>query len=244
MIRKSPGYPQSYPHVLHTYRGKDGRRAVVVLTGHVDHGALLGCGCCSRLLAAGFSLYTRAEASATFGIDPHAAGSGSSRARLLVSIHGDDGEALELAVRTGGAPFKPGCILGTAARREQGRAPPPLRTNHFRHRVRSPPAFAHQKGVDRMPIPPGGFAGFAQMAPASRIALSGGAAKGVRRKTRNTRNPVGSDGYYRAGRASARRAKSTTTRRKKSRKKSSGRMKFGSPAWQKKYRVGKFAKKR
>jgi len=95
-----------------------------------------------------------------------------------------------------------------------------------------------------MPIPPGGFAGFAQMAPASRIALSGGAAKGVRRKTRNTRNPVGSDGYYRAGRASARRAKSTTTRRKKSRKKSSGRMKFGSPAWQKKYRVGKFAKKR
>lgn len=77
-----------------------------------------------------------------------------------------------------------------------------------------------------MLIPPGGFAGFSQMAPASRLALSRGAPRatgGGRRRRRKT-------------------AKKAT--RRASAKRGGRKMKFGSPAWQKKYRVGKFAKKR
>lgn len=75
-----------------------------------------------------------------------------------------------------------------------------------------------------MIIPPGGFAGFAQMMPASRIALTKGtrAGGGTRRRKR----------------------KAKATMRRASRKRSGGRkMKFGSPAWQKKYRVGKYRRK-
>jgi hypothetical protein len=73
-----------------------------------------------------------------------------------------------------------------------------------------------------MPIPPGGFAGFAQMTPASKIALGGGVprASGPRRR---------------------RKAKASRPRKARAAKRSGGRkMKFGSPAWQKKYKVGKF----
>ena len=78
-----------------------------------------------------------------------------------------------------------------------------------------------------MIIPPGGFAGFSQMTPASRIALTQGSTRstGVRRRRRSKR---------------ASRSKSARSGRSKSGRK----MKFGSPAWQKKYRVGKFANKR
>jgi len=79
-----------------------------------------------------------------------------------------------------------------------------------------------------MIIPPGGVAGFSQMTPASRLALMGGTRAvngGTRRRRRKAKRVT--------RRASTKRAK-----------KSSGRkMKFGSPAWQKKYRVGKYAKK-
>lgn len=75
-------------------------------------------------------------------------------------------------------------------------------------------------------VPPGGLAGFNQMTAASRRALfpsgSGRATTGRRRRT-----------------------KSSSRRRMRTRAKSGGRkLKFGSPAWQRKYKVGKFAKKR
>lgn len=74
-------------------------------------------------------------------------------------------------------------------------------------------------------MPPGGVAGFAQMTPASRIALTRG--------TRGSAAPR------------RRRRKSAAASRPRRARKSSGRkLKFGTPAWQKKYRVGKFAKKR
>lgn len=82
-------------------------------------------------------------------------------------------------------------------------------------------------------VPPGGFAGFSQMTAASRRALMPG-----RSATRSN------------GRRSRRSAPRTTRRARSSsrpsaRRASSGRkLKFGSPAWQKKYRVGKFAKRR
>lgn len=74
-------------------------------------------------------------------------------------------------------------------------------------------------------VPPGGFAGYSQMTPASRAAL-GSRGPAARRTTKRRRK-----------------TKAKATRRAK--RSSGGRkMKFGSPAWQKKYRVGKFAKKR
>jgi hypothetical protein len=75
------------------------------------------------------------------------------------------------------------------------------------------------------PIPPGGFAGFAQMTPASKLALGGGM------------RPARSGGTRR------RKAKASRPRQARAAKRSGGRkMKFGSPAWQKKYKVGKFRK--
>jgi len=64
--------------------------------------------------------------------------------------------------------------------------------------------------------PPGGFAGFAQMTPASRRALSpsGSRSPGRRRRSKP---------------AASRRRKGTRS------KKSSRKLKFGSPAWRKKY---------
>lgn len=78
-----------------------------------------------------------------------------------------------------------------------------------------------------MIIPPGGMAGFSQMTPASRIALTQGAprAAGSRRRRRAKTKKA----------KMARRAKRVSRGRK---------MKFGSPAWQRKYKVGRFAKKR
>lgn len=74
-------------------------------------------------------------------------------------------------------------------------------------------------------IPPGGFAGFSQMTPASRARLS--------------QIPRGNGGGGRRRRRKAKKAASGRRRRSGGR-----RLKFGSPAWQKKYRVGRFAKKR
>jgi hypothetical protein len=76
-------------------------------------------------------------------------------------------------------------------------------------------------------LPPGGSAGFAQMTPASRLAftLPSSRTSGTRKRRKSATK-----------RASSRK---TTSRKTKGRK-----MKFGSPAWQKKYKVGKFAKKR
>jgi hypothetical protein len=76
-------------------------------------------------------------------------------------------------------------------------------------------------------VPPGGFAGFSQMTPASKASLfRGGPARssGRRRRTKGTKRKRGVLAKKRGGRKT--------------------RMKFGSPAWQKKYKVGKFAKKR
>lgn len=67
--------------------------------------------------------------------------------------------------------------------------------------------------------------GTASMTPASRVALARGT-RGTRASGRRPRRTA-----KQARRASPRRARA-------------GRMKFGSPAWQKKYRVGAFAKKR
>lgn len=80
-------------------------------------------------------------------------------------------------------------------------------------------------------VPPGGFAGFNNMTPASRAALSPGraASTGPRRRRRKSAK---ASGATRRRRRSGARAK-----------RSGRRMKFGSPAWQKKYRVGRYAKK-
>jgi len=78
-------------------------------------------------------------------------------------------------------------------------------------------------------VPPGGFMGFAQMTPASRLSLgqrgTRGTSKRRRKKGKKTR-------------------KASSTRRRKSTKKRKSKMKFGSPAWQKKYKVGKYAKRK
>lgn len=72
-------------------------------------------------------------------------------------------------------------------------------------------------------VPPGGFAGFSQMTAASRRALSTGAprATGRRKKRRKAK------------------AKAKTARKRKS---SGRKLKFGSPAWRKKYARKKKAK--
>jgi hypothetical protein len=77
-------------------------------------------------------------------------------------------------------------------------------------------------------VPPGGFAGFSQQTAAAQRALfprgaSRSRSSGRRRKARKSRGV----------RASSRR-----------RNGSGRKLKFGSPAWQRKYRVGKFAKRR
>lgn len=75
-------------------------------------------------------------------------------------------------------------------------------------------------------VPPGGFQGFSQMTPASRAALGGvRRGSGARRKTKRVK-----------------RAKSTRRASTKRAKRSGRKMKFGSPAWQKKYKVGKYRK--
>jgi len=66
-------------------------------------------------------------------------------------------------------------------------------------------------------VPPGGFAGFSQMTPATRAALS----QGMR------------------GRASPRRKASRTKVRASGRRRSKRLPKFGSPAWRKKFKLGK-----
>lgn len=69
-------------------------------------------------------------------------------------------------------------------------------------------------------VPPGGFAGFAQMTPASRLALREAASAGPTRTTRRRRT---------------RKAKAKATRRKSKRAAKGRKLKFGSPAWRKKY---------
>lgn len=82
-------------------------------------------------------------------------------------------------------------------------------------------------------VPPGGFAGFAQQTSAGRAALSP-MERAVRRSSRRQGVKI-----------SRRSRKSSGRKRTSSRKRKSGggrKMKFGSPAWQKKYKVGKFKK--
>lgn len=81
-------------------------------------------------------------------------------------------------------------------------------------------------------IPPGGFAGFAQMTPASKVSLVG-TGKGAQR--------VGGKRKKRVSRASGRKRGGVSRRRPSSRKKGP---KFGTPAFNKKHGVGQFAKKR
>jgi len=82
-------------------------------------------------------------------------------------------------------------------------------------------------------VPPGGFAGFNQMTAASRAALGrvgGTPYKKTRRKSGGMRAAVGPGPRVRR-------------RKRGTRARSSGRkIKFGSPAWQRKYKVGKFRK--
>lgn len=76
--------------------------------------------------------------------------------------------------------------------------------------------------ANNMVVPPGGFQGFSQMAPASQRALFPGGGRSPKR---------------RKAKSSSRR---TTKRAKSARGKRAGRkIKFGSPAWRKKYKLGK-----
>lgn len=79
-----------------------------------------------------------------------------------------------------------------------------------------------------MIVPPGGFAGFAQMTQASKRSLFKPGRAPARRASTGRRAP-----------ARVRRAPAPARARAGARK-----LKFGSPAWQKKYRVGAFAKRR
>lgn len=69
-------------------------------------------------------------------------------------------------------------------------------------------------------IPPGGFAGFAQMTPASRLALAD-VTRGNGSTRRRARKP--------------RKARSTKAKRRSARRSKGRKLKFGSPAWRKKY---------
>lgn len=71
------------------------------------------------------------------------------------------------------------------------------------------------------------YVGYMQLPAAARIGL------GTRTSARGGKR-----------RRSKKRAKVRARSRRSSGKKSGRKMKFGSPAWQKKYRVGKYAKKR
>lgn len=75
-------------------------------------------------------------------------------------------------------------------------------------------------------VPPGGFAGLAQMTPASRAAWGSAGRGGTRKRRRKSgKRAAAAGGRRRAGGA---------------RKKSSVRKpKFGSPAWRKKYMKGR-----
>lgn len=68
-------------------------------------------------------------------------------------------------------------------------------------------------------IPPGGFAGFAQMTPASRLALREAVGTTAGPKRRRPRRAAA------ARKNGARRSRAATKRK----------LKFGSPAWRKKY---------
>lgn len=99
-------------------------------------------------------------------------------------------------------------------------------------------------------VPPGGFAGFAQMTPASKVALTKGTA-GKARSRRGVGRSTGTKGYkstgYRAKRTSRKGGGAYGLGRRHTRplrKSGTGRLKFGSPAWQRKYKVGAFRKKR
>lgn len=76
-------------------------------------------------------------------------------------------------------------------------------------------------------VPPGGFAGFSQMTPASRASWFRPGRSSGSGKRRSSK--------------SGRRKTKTSARRKRA---STRKLKFGSPGWQKKYKVGRFAKKR
>lgn len=91
-------------------------------------------------------------------------------------------------------------------------------------------------------VPPGGIAGFSQMAPASRMALSKG--MGATRTARKTRRR--SRGWTDSDVEGSQRGRGVKSHARKA-KKSSG-LKFGSPAWRKKFmkkkRAGKGRKRR
>lgn len=72
-------------------------------------------------------------------------------------------------------------------------------------------------------IPPGGMASFIQQTPAAKLSMLGGR---MRRKSKK--------------RTKARKAAKSTRRTKRARKSGGRKLKFGSPAWQKKYKVGKY----
>lgn len=75
-------------------------------------------------------------------------------------------------------------------------------------------------------VPPGGFAGFNQMTPASRAALG----------------RVGGTPYKKNRRRKSVKAASGRRRAKARKRNGSRKLKFGSPAWQKKYKVGRYRK--
>jgi hypothetical protein len=81
-------------------------------------------------------------------------------------------------------------------------------------------------------LPPGGLAGYSQMTNASKAAWTGTDSDVERRASRTRKGR----------RAIAKKNRAVTRNRKRLARKSKGRrkMKFGSPAWQKKYKVGKY----
>jgi len=92
-------------------------------------------------------------------------------------------------------------------------------------------------------VPPGGLAGFNQMTPASKRSLfSPGRSSGAR--TRRRKPVEGTDAYYASkGYKRKQRSKARKVRKmRRKQKRASQKMAFGSPAWQKKYKVGKFRK--
>jgi len=81
-------------------------------------------------------------------------------------------------------------------------------------------------------VPPGGFAGFSQMTAASRMALNKG---GTRRASTRKRKRRGSTDSQVMGSQRGRGVRAYQRSQKKKKKKGGSKLKFGSPAWRKKY---------
>lgn len=97
------GYPQGYPHLLHTRATPEGKRACVIATDHRDLAGITGCGTCRRLLRSGFRILTAQEADQDRGIE-------LCGLRVELRESARKPQAAQEPRRDAGTPFAPGCV--------------------------------------------------------------------------------------------------------------------------------------